>query len=83
MNEKEHWLARSSTIRWLWRVFALMLAAVVLWQLWTPVHGHFGIDGLFGFHAAYGFLTCVGMVLFAKLLGVFLKRPEDYYDRDV
>jgi hypothetical protein len=83
MNERDHWLARPKTIRWLWRIFALVLAAVVLWQTWVPVHAHFGPDGWFGFHALFGFLACVGMVLFAKLLGLVLKRPEDYYDRDV
>ena len=30
--------------------------------------------------ALFGFLACVGMVLFAKLLGVFLKRRDDYYE---
>jgi len=40
------------------------------------------IDGWFGFHAVYGLLACVAMVLFAKFLGIYLKRGEDYYDRD-
>ena len=38
------------------------------------------IDGWFGFAAAYGFLCCAAMVLVAKGLGVFLKRPDNYYD---
>lgn len=46
------------------------------------VHGqpHFGVDGVFGFYAWYGLLTCVAMVLFAKALGVILKRDDTYYD---
>ena len=31
------------------------------------------------FGAVFGFLSCVLMVLFAKALGVLLKRPNDYY----
>ena len=45
-------------------------------------HATFGIEGTFGFYAWYGFITCVGMVVFAKLLGVLLKRPENYYDTE-
>jgi hypothetical protein len=46
------------------------------------VHGHsyFWIDGTFGFYSWYGLLTCAAMVLFAKGLGVFLKRDDTYYD---
>ena len=45
--------------------------------------GYFTVDGWFGFGAIYGFLSCLVMVLFAKGLGVFLKRPNDYYaERD-
>ena len=35
---------------------------------------------IFGFFAAFGFFACLAMVLFAKFLGVFLKRPDSYYD---
>ena len=43
----------------------------------------FGIEDSFGFFAWYGFVSCVGMIVFAKLLGLFLKRPEDYYEKDL
>ncbi|GAB4174943.1 MAG: hypothetical protein Kow0020_10540 [Wenzhouxiangellaceae bacterium] len=78
-QDGDHWLVRPATIRRLWWIFGLVLAATVLAQLAIEVHGHFGADGWFGFYAAYGFLSCVAMVLFAKLLGVVLKRPVDYY----
>jgi len=79
------WLARPSTIRLLWWVFALVLAVSVVLQFVFKVKGYFGIDGWLGFGAAFGFLCCLAMVLFAKVLGWFLKRNEDYYqepDRD-
>ena len=75
----DHWLVRPSTIRRLWIGGGVVLAATVLAQLVIPVKGYFGIDGWFAFAAVFGFLSCVAMVLFAKLLGVLLKRPEDYY----
>ena len=83
-GEDDAWLARPSSIRLLWRVFAVVLAASVAAQLLFTVKGYFGVDGWFGFGAAYGFLACFAMVVFAKFLGLFLKRDVDYYrvDRD-
>lgn len=83
MNEShqdDHWLARAATIKLLWRVFAAVLVVLVLAQAVIYVKGYFGVDGWFGFGAAYGFLSCLAMVLFAKALGYVLKRDEDYYD---
>ena len=84
MNEpqhRDHWLARPETIKLLWRIFIVVLVALVLAQAFVYVKGYFGVDGWFGFGAAFGFLSCLAMVLVAKGLGYVLKRPEDYYDR--
>ena len=81
-NQDQHWLVRPQTIRLLWIIFAVVLATTVLLQFAIPIKGYFGGDDFFGFGALYGFLSCVLMVVFAKLLGVFIKRPEDYYTRD-
>lgn len=43
-------------------------------------HVHFGFENFPGFHAWYGFASCVLLVLSAKLLRVGVKRDEDYYD---
>ncbi|MAZ71495.1 MAG: hypothetical protein CMK45_13125 [Porticoccus sp.] len=61
----------------------MILAATVVVQLFVSVHGHFVFDGWFGFSAAFGFVSCALMVVFAKLLGYLLKRPDNYYDDDV
>ena len=78
-ENNRHWLTQPKTVRKLWWVFSAVLAATVLVQLVWYVKGYFTIDGWFGFGAVYGFLSCLLMVLFAKLLGVFLKRPNNYY----
>ncbi len=75
----DHWLVRPKTIRWLIGISIVVLVATVAAQFVVPVHAYFSIGEVFGFNAAYGFLTCVGMVVFAKLLGFVLKRPVDYY----
>ena len=82
-NEADHWLVRPATIRWIWRISLVVLAITVLLQLAIKVKGYFGIDGWIGFGAAYGFLSCLAMVLVAKGLGFVLKRDEDYYRRDL
>ena len=78
-NTDDHWLARPTTIKLLWRVFAAVLALTVLAQLVISVKGYFGVDGWFAFGAVFGFLSCLAMVLVAKGLGFVLKRGEDYY----
>lgn len=81
-REKDYWLARPSSIRLLWRIFIAVLVGLVALQLVVKVKGYFGIDGWFGFGAAYGFLSCAAMVIVARLLGFVLKRPEDYYTKE-
>ncbi|MBT8049048.1 MAG: hypothetical protein HKN57_14460 [Xanthomonadales bacterium] len=78
-SKDDAWLARPSSIRLLWRVFALVLVVSVAVQLLFNVKGYFGVDGWLGFGAVFGFLSCLAMVLFAKALGWILKRNEDYY----
>lgn len=78
--ERKPWLARPENVRLLWRGFIAVLAVTVLLQLVVEVHGHFGVDGSFGFFAWYGFIACAVMILGSKLVGVFLKRKDTYYD---
>ena len=80
-SSQGHWLVRASTIKVLWIVFAVILAAVVLADRFVEHHPYFGIDGTFGFGAWFGFFSCVALVVFAKALGAILKRPDTYYDR--
>ena len=82
-HEPDHWLVRPATIRWIWRISIAVLAITVLLQLVIKVKGYFGVDGWLGFGAAFGFLSCLAMVLVAKGLGFVLKRDEDYYQGDL
>ena len=74
-----HFLGRPAVIRRLWWGFSIALALTVLAQVIFPVKGYFGVDDWFGFGAVYGFLSCLAMVLVARVLGTVLKRPRDYY----
>lgn len=76
---KQHWLVRPETIRLLWKIFILVLAATVAAELFIDNKAYFGIDGVFAFNAWFGFAACAALIVFARLLGVFLKRPDTYY----
>ena len=75
MNEQEkHWLVREKTIRLLWRGGIAMLFLLVMADFFIHAHPYFQIDGTFGFFSWFALVTCISMVLFAKALGLLLKR---------
>lgn len=77
---RDHWLARDSTIKRLWILFAVILVAIVLADFAIEHHPYFGLDGTFGFGAWFGFVSCVALIVFAKAFGALLKRPDTHYD---
>lgn len=77
---KQNWFYRKTSIKKIWIAAIVVLALTILAEIVIVLHPHFKIEALFGFHALYGFLTCVGMVVFAKVLGFLIKRKDDYYD---
>jgi uncharacterized PurR-regulated membrane protein YhhQ (DUF165 family) len=80
--ERPRFLERIEGIRvLLWLLYAVC-AVLVLAELVVHRHAEHPFETHFGFYAVYGFLSYSFIVLAAKLLRVFLMRPEDYYDRD-
>ena len=65
--------------RILWFLFGICSIAVLL-DLTYQKHGHYSFENIFGFHALYGFVSCVLLVLAATQLRKIVKRDEDYYD---
>ncbi|EKV30909.1 hypothetical protein C882_4246 [Caenispirillum salinarum AK4] len=61
---------------------AVVLAVLVGADAVIDFKPHFGVDGIFGFHAAYGLLSGLFVVIVAKIAGIFLKRTDTYYDAD-
>ena len=72
---------RPRTLRLLWMAFAVVLALTLVAGLFVSTEGHEGLGATFGFGAWFGFAACAALILFAKGLGIFLKRPDDYYER--
>lgn len=81
MNDSEkHWLYRRTTPGKLWKAGIAVLSLTVIAELFIKLHPHFAIAEFFAFHAVFGFVSCLVMVLFARLLGYLVKRRDDYYD---
>jgi len=74
-----HWLDHPQNVKRLWRGFLVVLALTVAAEFALDLHPHFGIDGLFGFHAVFGFIACAAMIVVAKGLALWLKRPDSFY----
>ena len=84
MNKKREFdrLERPETVRKLWILLYAACAVLVILDFFPPDrHPHFGFDGLLGFYPLLGFISCAVLILFSKLVGLFLKVEEDYYDR--
>lgn len=62
-------------------VWVLAIACLIVFGLdWTyEKHGYFDVENIPGFYALYGFVMFTGLILVAKALRFFIKRPEDYY----
>lgn len=62
-----------------WALGALCAGSVIA-DFFYHKHTHYGFQGIPGFDALYGFVSCVLLVLAAKQLRKVLMRDEDYYD---
>ena len=81
MNEPPRFLDRPANpkrIRWAFYALCAVLAGL---DLVVHRHAEHPWEGLFGFHAIYGFVACVVLVLAAKQMRRVLMRREDYYER--
>ena len=77
---KQNWFYRKSSIKKLYISALIILVVVFFVEYFIILHPHFSIEKIFGFHAVFGFLSCIVLIIFAKLLGFLVKRKDDYYD---
>lgn len=82
-DPKTYWLDDQKNVKKI--IWALFVVCGLLFvaDAFYEKHPHFAVESWFGFYALYGFFMCVGLVLIAKVMRVFLMRDEEYYDKDV
>ena len=78
----QHWILKKENIKKLWVCLIVLLVSLILVQIIFPIKGHFEVEGWIGFGAWFGFTACVLMVLCSKILGLVVKKSEDYYEKN-
>ena len=73
------WVDRPGSANKIFWGLAVVCGLMFLASFTFEAHGHFEVEHIPGFYAVYGFVMFTGLILAAKLLRVFIKRPEDYY----
>lgn len=81
MPEQPDFFSRPGVQKVLWIVLYAACAATVLAGFAYKTKAPFEFASFFGFYAILSVVSCVGLVLLAKFVGKFLKKPGDYYDR--
>ena len=79
---KTNWLDDMRNVRKVVWALVIVCAGLFVADAFYHKHPYFNAETWFGFYAFYGFFMCVGLVLAAKVMRIFLMRDEDYYDKD-
>ena len=87
-SEDEHltwWIARPENSQTVWRallvVCGLLLAFDYLYHsMIAGKHGYFAFEKMPFFHAGYGLIAFIFVVLSGKQMRNYIMRSEDYYD---
>lgn len=81
-GEPKRWLDHPRNVDKVYWSVIVVSAGLFLADVFYHKHPEFKMEAVFGFYGLYGFFACVGLVLAAKAMRVFLMRGEDYYDTD-
>lgn len=79
MNEPARFLDRPANQRRLRMVFYALCAVLVALEVLVHRHAEHPWENAFAFHAVFGFVACVVLVLAAKQMRRVLMRRENYY----
>lgn len=81
-GEAPGWFEKRRNINIIFYLLCLICAALVAVDVahLYHKHAHFSFEEFPAFHAGFGFLAYVGLVLTSTQLRKLLKRSEDYYD---
>ena len=78
------WIAKPENANTVFYLLVFACVSLVIFDLiYTGLYGkegHFRFETVVGFHAIYGFVAFIFVVLSGKQLRLYLMRSEDYYN---
>jgi len=75
------WVDRPGSANWIFWALVVLCGGLFLADFTYHKHGHFAVENVPGFYGIYGFVMFTLLILVAKTLRIFIKRPEDYYGK--
>ena len=82
MSERTHCFDNPQNLKRLLRVLYVICAGLFLIDLLVQRYVTYDWESFPGFHAFYGFIACVLLVLVAKQLRRIVMRDESYYENE-
>lgn len=73
------WVDKPGSANKIFRGLAIVCGLLFLADFTYEKHGYFDVENIPGFYGIYGFVMFTALILAAKALRIFIKRPEDYY----
>ena len=61
-------------------IFYISLVALLVVDFFIHKHADFQWEEAPNFFAVYGYVSCVLLIFIAKLMRIFIKRDEKYYE---
>ena len=77
---ERRFLDNPRTVRWIIRALYSVCLVLVVADFVVHRHVKHPFEALWGFHALYGLVACVLLVLVARGLRRLVMRREDHYD---
>ena len=75
------WVDRPGSANRIFWALVVLCGGLFLADFTYHKHGHFAVENVPGFYGIYGFVMFTLLILVAKTLRIFIKRPEDYYGK--
>ncbi|MEL0108205.1 MAG: hypothetical protein ACO3MW_10305 [Rhodospirillales bacterium] len=78
--EKKHLFDDQRNVKRVVLILFVLCGLSFVAEMFVHLHPKHPWESVFNFYSLYGLMTCIMLVLIAKMLRFFIMRREDYYD---